>query len=117
MPGFQKIQYKGKEILYVDYRDSSEEQMIETAKALKNHLLAENRPHLRLVNITDAYAKPRFSKFIRQLGEDTKHIPFKGAIVGITGGKKALLMIYNKILGGAIRPFDTEEEAKEYLIN
>lgn len=116
MPGFQKLQFKGTEILYIDYRDSSEEEMIQTARALKNHLLAERKPHLRLVNITGAYAKPRFSKFIRHMGEETKDIPFKGAIVGVTGGKKALLMIYNKILGGAFRPFDTEAEAKEYLI-
>lgn len=116
MPGFQKVQYQGKEILYVNYQNSSEEEMIAMAEALKTHILSENKPHLRLVNISGAFATPKFTKIVRELGEETKHISFKGAIVGITGGKKALLMIYNKILGGSMKPFDSESEAKEYLV-
>ncbi|WP_258105534.1 hypothetical protein [Marinoscillum sp. MHG1-6] len=116
MPGFQLINFKGKEIAYVDYRNQKENEMIAIASDLRQWLIKEGRPHLRLVNISEAYATQNFNKVIRQMGEETKHIPFKGAIVGVTGGKKALLLIYNRILGGKLKPFDTEEEAKAYLV-
>lgn len=90
--------------------------MLATAETLREWLLKENKSHLRLVNITDAFATPKFTAYIRQLGKDTKHIPVKGAVVGITGAKKVLLMGYNRLLGGAMKPFDDEESAKDYLV-
>ncbi|MAE85518.1 MAG: hypothetical protein CMB80_22475 [Flammeovirgaceae bacterium] len=112
----KKIFHKGKEIIYVDYRGESEDQMLSTAESLRDVLLNDNKEHLRLVNITEAFATTKFTNYIRQLGKDTKHIPTKAAIVGITGAKKVLLLGYNRILGGAMRPFDDEETAKEYLV-
>lgn len=116
MAGVQKIQYQGKEIIYVDYRGQSEEQMLNTATILRQLILEESKPHLRLVNISEAFATPKFTSFIRDLGTEIQHIPARAAVVGIKGAKKVLLMGYNRILGGAMRPFDTEEEAKEYLV-
>ncbi|MFY0598815.1 MAG: hypothetical protein JXR03_04030 [Cyclobacteriaceae bacterium] len=117
MSGFHKISHKGSEIIYVDYRGQSESEMLDTAQELKNWLLSHEEFHLRLVNISDAFATPKFTSFIRELGKETKHIPVKAAVVGITGAKKVLLMGYNRLLGGAMRPFETEEEAKEYLVS
>lgn len=117
MPGLQKITHKGKEIIYVDYRGQSEDEMLATAQELKDFLMTDPEHHLRLVNITDTPATRKFTAFIRELGKETKHIPVKAAIVGITGAKKVLLSGYNRLLGGAMRPFDDEETAKEYLVN
>ena len=91
--------------------------MLETAGSLRSFLLNDPGYHLRLVNISDSFATRKFTEFIRQLGKETKHIPVKAAIVGITGAKKVLLSGYNRLLGGAMRPFDDEETAKEYLIS
>ena len=77
--------------------------------------MTEPGPHLRLVNISDTPATRKFTSYIRELGKETKHIPVKAAIVGITGAKKVLLSGYNRLLGGAMRPFDDEETAKNYL--
>ena len=115
MPSIQKINYKDKEIIYVDYRGLSEDQMLELAGSLRDYLLSNPNFHLRLVNITDTPATRKFTTYIRQLGRDTKDIPVKAAIVGITGAKKVLLAGYNRLLGGAMRPFEYEESAKEYL--
>ncbi len=117
MSGIQRINHKGKEIIYIDYRGQSEDEMLATANQLKVFLLSEPGHHLRLVNISDTPATRKFTAFIRELGKETKHIPVKGAIVGITGAKKVLLAGYNRLLGGAMRPFDDEETAKEYLVN
>lgn len=117
MPTIQKIAYKNKEIIYVDYRGLNEDQMLELANSLRNYLLSNPAFHLRLVNITDTPATRKFTTFIRQLGRETKHIEVKAAIVGITGAKKVLLSSYNKLLGGSMRPFEDEETAKEYLVS
>ena len=115
MPKIQKITYKGKEIIYVDYRGQSEEEMLETAASLRDYLISNPGEHLRLVNITDTPATRKFTAYIREMGKETKSVPVKGAVVGITGAKKVLLSGYNRLLGGAMRPFDDEETAKEYL--
>lgn len=117
MPGLQKITHKGKEIVYVDYRGQSEEEMLKTASDLRDFLLSDPGEHLRLVNITDTPATRKFTAFIREMGKETKHVPVKGAVVGITGAKKVLLSGYNRLLGGAMRPFDDEEIAKNYLVS
>ena len=117
MPGLQKITYKGREIVYIDYRGQSEHEMLQTASQLREYLMNEPRRHLRLVNISETPATRKFTAYIRELGKDTKHIPVKAAIVGITGAKKVFLSGYNRLLGGAMRPFDDEETAKEYLIS
>lgn len=116
MAGLQKIYHMGKEIIYVDYRGMKEEEMLATAQSLKVLLLRENKPHLRLVNISECFAKPKFTAYIREMGNEISHIPVKAAVVGITGAKKVLLMGYNRILGGSMRPFDHEEDAKNYLV-
>ncbi len=111
-----RINHKGKNIIYVDYRGESEEEMLQTAKNLRQILEANPVHHLRLVNISDAFATKKFTAYIRQLGKDTGHIPVKAAIIGITGAKKVLLMGYNRLLGGSMKPFDDELSAKEYLV-
>ena len=117
MPEIRKITYKEKEIIYVDYRGQTEDEMLETAASLRQFLTTSPGHHLRLVNISDTPATRKFTAYIRELGKETKHIPVKAAIVGITGAKKVLLSGYNRLLGGAMRPFDDEETAKEYLIS
>jgi hypothetical protein len=117
MPDIQKIIYKGKEIIYIDYRGQSEAEMLDTAAHLREFLLSDPGFHLRLVNISDTPATRKFTAYIRELGKETKHVPVKGAFVGITGAKKVLLSGYNRLLGGAMRPFDDEETAKEYLVS
>lgn len=116
MSGVSKIFHKGKEIIYVDYSNKTEEEMLATAEDLRKILLANQKFHLRLVNLTEACATTKFTNYIRQLGKDTHHIPVKAAIVGITGAKKVLLHGYNRILGGSMRPFDDLESAKDYLV-
>ena len=41
----------------------------------------------------------------------------KIAVVGITGIKKIFLNVYNQFIGGKTKAFETEEEAKEWLVN
>lgn len=118
MPGLQKINYQGKEIIYLDYRGQTEKQMIEYLKQAEKTILEDNKPYLTLTNISDAFATKGFLKQAGVLGERTGHLTIKGAIVGLNAGKKVLLKVFNRLFAGkkGLQPFDTEKEAMEYLI-
>lgn len=119
MPGLQKISYQGKEIIYLDYRGQTEEQMIEYLKEAERTILQENKPYLTLTNISEAFATKGFLKQAGKLGERTGHLTIKGAIVGVSGGKRVLLNVFNRLFAGkkGLKPFDSEKEAMEYLVS
>ena len=116
MSGFSKIIYKGKEILYLDHRGRNEDEMIETLKEAEAVMLAENKLCMQLINISNAFATPNFMKIGNEAGKRVKHLTLKSAVVGVTGAKKVLLNGYNALTGGKMKAFETEEEAKEFLI-
>lgn len=118
MPGLQKINFQGKEIIYLDYRGQSEQQMIGYLKEAEKTILEDNKPYLTLTNISDAFATKGFLKQAGRLGENTGHLTIKGAIVGLNGGKKVLLKVFNRLFAGkkGLQPFDSEKEALEYLV-
>ena len=117
MAGVSKIQYLGKEIIYVDYRGLNEEEMIVTANKAKNIVLTENKPHLQLTNTTGTKAGTKFLRVAREIAKETKHLTEKAAIVGIESSAKIILTTYNLFAGGKLIAFDSEDEAKEYLTN
>jgi len=53
---------------------------------------------------------------IKMSARITKELTSKEAVVGVTGAKKILLRITQLFAGMQLRPFDTLEEAKEWLI-
>lgn len=112
----QKIQYKGKEIIYVHYGDLKEVQMIETLNQVEDIIVSDNKLHLQLINISDAFATPGFMAAAKSFGKRTHHLTERSAIVGISGVKALLLRSYNSVSGKKLKAFDTEEEAKEYLV-
>jgi hypothetical protein len=116
MGSVKKITYKGKEIIYCDYRDCSEEEMIQLLEQGQAMILHDNRKTLQLTNITRAYATRKFTARANDVGKTIKHLTQKEAIIGIVGAKKVLFRAYNLIMGGVVRAFDTEEEAKEWLV-
>lgn len=112
----QKIQYKGKEIIYVNYGDLTEDQMIEVLNLVERIILSDNKLHLQLINISDAFATPGFMAAAKSFRQRTHHLTDRSAIVGITGVKALLLRSYNAVSGKKLKNFDTEEKAKEYLV-
>lgn len=58
-------------------------------------------------------------KRTKEINENYGHKISKRAVLGITGIKKILLAGYNKVSGKGVKaiPFDTKEEALEYLVS
>lgn len=118
MSGVSKIYYKDQEILYVDYRGMKEEEMIQSVHEAERIVYSDGgKPHLHLTNITDCSITSAFMSVAKAYGKKTSDITIKAAIVGIVGIQFVMLRSYNLFLGGKMKPFTSEEEAKEYLIN
>jgi hypothetical protein len=111
------ITHKGREILYVDYRGMKEQDILEEMDKATEFALKENRPLLRLSNMTDVYAVPSVVDKAKASGKRTKHLTIKRAAVGITGAKKVLFNAFNRVSGNNARAFDDVEEAKDWLVS
>ncbi len=115
MSGFSLIQHKGKDILYVDYTGMTKEEVLKTMDDATAFALKENRPLLRLSNMTGVFAVKEVVEKAQYSGKVTNHLTIKRAAVGITGAKKILLNAYNRVSGNSTRVFDTVEDAKDWL--
>jgi hypothetical protein len=53
---------------------------------------------------------------LSELAKEGEHLVIKDAIVGVTGIKKILFQIYNAVVRVRTKAFDTEEAAREWLV-
>ncbi len=119
MGAYQYLTYKGQEILYFDYRDLREEQLLEQLQT--NTRLMLNSPRDDFVTLSDfrnAYADEESLAYLKS--DEIKAASKKSrkkAVLGITGLKKMFLNIYNAFTRAGARAFDDEDAAKEYLIS
>ena len=84
-------------ILYSDYRGlKSEDKMLENLKE-------------------DTFISKTFMNELTEVGKRQKGKTLKSAILGVTGFKKVFVNAYSRVTGEAVRAFDTEEAALNYL--
>ena len=119
--GARFIEYKGKEIYFVDYTHikSTEEflKVIKGTNAFREKVKADGKRNiLMLVDVTGSYIYGEALAAIKMSARITKELTSKEAVVGVTGAKKILLRITQLFAGMQLRPFDTLGEAKEWLI-
>lgn len=114
------IQYKGKTILYVDYRNMTGDQTKEAIAILEEEareMRTWTQKGLILTDFRNAKASSEYMAHAKKLGKEVFADKIqKSAALGITGVKSILLQAYNAFTKDKIIPFDTEEEAKEWLI-
>jgi hypothetical protein len=119
--GAKLVEYKGKQIYYVDYSNikTNEEflSIIKQTNAFREKVKAEGKHNLlMLVDITGSFVYGEVLEEIKKAGKNTREIISKQAVVGITGGKKILLKIVQTITNMNFKVFDTVEEAQDWLI-
>jgi hypothetical protein len=114
------IQHKGKTILYVDYRNMTGEQTKEAIEILEEEareLRTWSQKGLVLTDFRNAKASQEYMTHAKKLGKEVFADKIqKSAALGITGVKSILLQAYNAFSKDKIVPFDSEEEAKEWLV-
>ena len=111
------ITYKGKEILYDDYRNLSGEKFSALVDVQVSLTLESGKKNiLSLVDVRNSYAIKETVDVFNNAGKVTKGIAIKTAVLGITGVKKIFLNVINKITNIGAKPFNTIEEAKDWLV-
>lgn len=120
--GASFLEYKGKQIYYVDYSNiKTNEEFLTTIKqtnAFREKLKADGkRSLLMLVDITGSFVYGEVLEEIKKAGKFTKELTAKEAVVGITGGKKILLKIIQTITNMNLKVFNTVDEAKDWLVS
>jgi SpoIIAA-like len=119
--GARFIEYKGKEIYFVDYTDiKSQEEFLKVIKSTnafrENARKTGKRNVLILVDITGSYVYGETLDALKRAAKLSRELSKKEAIVGVTGPKKVMLRIVQLFTGMQLRPFATLEEAQEWLI-
>jgi hypothetical protein len=118
MERIQQINYKNKKLLYGNHSGLRGKELVENVSNLsKKVLLSDESEILVLSNFSDTYANEELSEYLRsQEVKMTGQKMTKIAVVGITGIKKIFLNVYNQFIGGKTKAFETEDEAKEWLV-
>jgi hypothetical protein len=119
--GARFIEYKGKEIYMVDYTHikSTAEflAVIKDTNAFREKVKAEGKRNiLMLVDVTGSYIYGEIFEAIKKSGRISKELTRKEAVVGVIGAQKILLRIAQLFTGMQLQPFDTLDEAKEWLV-
>jgi hypothetical protein len=119
--GARFIEYKGKEIYFVDYTyiKSTEEflQVIKGTNAFREKAKTEGKRNIiMLVDVTGSYVYGETLDALKRAAKLSRELTRKEAVVGVMGPKKVLLRIVQLFTGMQLRPFDTIQEAQEWLI-
>lgn len=112
------LYHKGKKIMYVDYTQcKTPKEMLAVLESVRQQYEKTTESYLTINDFTGTYGSDEFMKKAHELGPkvfDKRTI--KSAVLGITGIKKILLQGYNLIIKHKQVPFNTKQEALEYLV-
>ncbi|MFK7799289.1 MAG: hypothetical protein AB8E82_17700 [Aureispira sp.] len=117
MPSFiEIIHYKGKEIMFWSFPDgTTPKELVEITKHCIDFSRKNPQFKYLLTDFSNVYVGNEFMLTVKSSLDVFDRL--KSALLGITGLKKILLMGFNRVAKNQILPFDTKEEALEYLVN
>lgn len=112
------MQYKGKEILRLDFSGCGAQEIINFIEEVKT--VVRSHPEnslLTLVNLSNINFTSEMIENFKGLLSYNKPYVRVGAFFGLTRFQKAVINTYIMFLERNVAVVDTEEEAKEYLVN
>ncbi len=116
--GVSFIQHKGKKILLIDYtRCNTVQDTIKVLEEVRQVYLNSDESFYTLNDFTNAPSNNEYMDLAKKFGKelfDARTIKNSG--VGINGIKRILLSAYNLTVKNKLIPFDTREQALEYLV-
>jgi len=112
------IEHKGKQILYVDYSGLFDDEVIKATQEVNDFITKIEKYELFiLVDVRNSIANEKWTvdalkNNASTVGPYTK----KAAVVGVTKTQDIILTVVNMFSGLGIKPFDTVELAKNWLV-
>jgi hypothetical protein len=112
------IEYKGKQIIYLDFRGAANESdILKVLHQAIELIKAKNEPSLVMTNFENTHVSPAFIEQVTQFTKQFRHLFIKQAGLNITGIKNMMYNTYNFVTGQTNnKTFDNEEEAKNWLV-
>ncbi len=112
------LDHRGHKILKHSYVGLSGDPGLQAVHWLKNCIVNRKQYNLLfLIDITDAYANKEILAAFKNAALEVKPFIEKTAVVGATGVLAFFLHLINKFSKLDARPFDTVEEALDWLIS
>jgi len=109
--------HNGKNIFYADYSNMNPEELqAEGASIVSALSVMPKNSVLSLVDVRGTFGTPDAMNILKGITSKTKYFVHKRAVVGITGVQKILLKGLNQFVGQNSVPFDSVDEALEWLI-
>jgi hypothetical protein len=109
--------YKGKKFFYARYDKLSIDQLrLEMNDALNEVLKQPANSVLLLVETTGTLVSPEALNLFKNLALKSNKVALKTAVLGVTGARRTMLDIVVKISGMKVSPFETEQQAKDWLV-
>lgn len=117
--GASWINHAGKKILYVDYNGvKTEDEMLNILYEEVELLKKEMQRQLILVNVGNSYTSEKYKQEVQRLTKEVvRHKAEKTAIVGMVGLKKLIFGAMIKLSEGHVKLFDSEVEARQWLVS
>jgi hypothetical protein len=118
---FEWITYKGKRILFGDYRHLDVDAFINQIKQNQRDLneVMQREGQRDLLILTDLTGSTISKEVLQALKERTKEAQSftkAQAVLGITGVRKFLFTVVQSLTSANVQAFDTYEEAKDWLV-
>lgn len=112
------ISYKGKKILFIDYtKCKTTQDTIQVLESVRTEYLKSNEGILAINDFADVAVNNEYMELAKKYAKETFDAKtIRNSCIGITGIKKILLSAYNLTVKNKLMPFDTKEEALEYLV-
>ncbi len=116
MKRIQIIDYKDKEIIYLDFSDCNVDEVFEIIEVAKKIIRVQ--PHnsvLTLTNVTGTKYNREVIQALKEFANDNKPFVKAGAVVGIDGLKRIVYDAITRFSGRNLPAFNDNEKAKDWL--
>lgn len=119
-PAVRWLEHRGKRVLYIDLRQAPDEGallgLFEEARRFGTADYEGARSkHPVLVDLTGVEISEKLLEGVKALGRSSSHRLGRVGAIGLTGIKRIFLTAYNLYTGQMVRPFETIDEALEWL--
>lgn len=116
-PDIKWIEHKGKQILFNNRKNFTEEEIMASVEAVVDLIRSSGKTEiLYLLDITNNFVVSTVKDRMKQASKEIEPYIKKIAVIGVVGAQKILVNILNKMIKYRINIFDTHDEAKDWLV-
>ena len=112
------IEHNGKEILYIDYSGLYDEDLVNATFEVNDFFKKLGKHELLiLVDVRNSYANEKWTvDALKKNATIARPYSKKTAVIGVTKTQDIILTVVNMFSRLGVKPFNTVEEAKDWLI-